>query len=98
MARNNLNSLSLSLSLSLPPSLSVSVSVSVSLCLSLSLSLILSLSLSYRLEEIIHQDSKLYLVFEFMSMDLKKYLDTIPSGQYIDPVLLKVMITVIMDT
>ena len=54
----------------------------------------LSLSLSYRLEEIIHQDSKFYLVFEFMSMDLKKYLDTIPAGQYIDPVLLKV----VMDT
>ena len=33
-----------------------------------------------------------------MSMDLKKYLDTIPAGQYIDPVLLKVVITVIMDT
>ena len=29
-----------------------------------------------------------------MSMDLKKYLDTIPAGQYIDPVLLKV----VMDT
>ena len=54
----------------------------------------LSFSLYRRLEEIIHQDSKFYLVFEFMSMDLKKYLDTIPAGQYIDPVLLKV----VMDT
>ena len=38
--------------------------------------------------------SKFYLILEFMSMDLKKYLDTIPAGQYIDPVLLKV----VMDT
>ena len=49
---------------------------------------------SYRLKEVIYQDSKFYLVFEFMSMDLKKYLDTIPAGQYIDPVLLMV----VMDT
>ena len=62
-----------------------------------SLSYSFSLSLLCRLEKIIHQDSKFYLVFEFISMDLKKYIDTIPSGQYIDPVLLKVTITVIMD-
>ena len=49
---------------------------------------------SYRLKEVIYQDSKFYFVFEFMSMDLKKYLDTFPAGQYIDPVLLMV----VMDT
>lgn len=38
------------------------------------------------------QESKLYLVFEFLSMDLKKYLDSIPSGQYMDPMLVKVRI------
>ena len=32
-----------------------------------------------------------------MSMDLKNYLDTIPAGQCIDPVLLKVVMTVIID-
>ena len=30
--------------------------------------------------EILHEDSRLYLVFEFMQMDLKRYLDSIPSG------------------
>uniref|UniRef100_A0A8B9RLL7 Cyclin-dependent kinase 1 n=1 Tax=Astyanax mexicanus TaxID=7994 RepID=A0A8B9RLL7_ASTMX len=40
-----------------------------------------------RLLDVLMQESKLYLVFEFLSMDLKKYLDSIPSGQYMDPML-----------
>lgn len=36
------------------------------------------------------QEARLYLIFEFLSMDLKKYLDSIPSGQYMDPMLVKV--------
>ncbi|XP_009464242.1 PREDICTED: cyclin-dependent kinase 1 isoform X3 [Nipponia nippon] len=36
------------------------------------------------LQDVLMQDSRLYLVFEFLSMDLKKYLDTIPSGQYLE--------------
>lgn len=36
------------------------------------------------------QESRLYLIFEFLSMDLKKYLDSIPPGQYMDPMLVKV--------
>ncbi|XP_009993137.1 PREDICTED: cyclin-dependent kinase 1 isoform X2 [Chaetura pelagica] len=36
------------------------------------------------LQDVLMQDSRLYLVFEFLSMDLKKYLDSIPSGQYLD--------------
>lgn len=36
---------------------------------------------------------KLYLVFEFLSMDLKKYLDTIPKGQFMDPALVKVIVS-----
>ncbi|XP_030641864.1 cyclin-dependent kinase 1 isoform X3 [Chanos chanos] len=39
--------------------------------------------------DVLMQESKLYLVFEFLSMDLKKYLDSIPSGQYMDPMLVK---------
>lgn len=39
------------------------------------------------LEEILHQDSKLYLVFEFMQMDLKKYTDTVKGD--VDPMLVK---------
>lgn len=36
------------------------------------------------------QENKLYLVFEFLSMDLKRYMDTIPSGQFMDKMLVKV--------
>lgn len=42
------------------------------------------------LEEILLEDGKLYLVFEFLSMDLKKYLDSLPSGQFMDKMLVKV--------
>uniref|UniRef100_A0AAY4BW34 Cyclin-dependent kinase 1 n=1 Tax=Denticeps clupeoides TaxID=299321 RepID=A0AAY4BW34_9TELE len=42
-----------------------------------------------RLLDVLMQESKLYLVFEFLSMDLKKYLDSIPSGQYMEPMLVK---------
>lgn len=45
-----------------------------------------------RLEDILMQENKLYLVFEFLSMDLKKYLDSIPSGSYMDPMLVKVIV------
>ncbi|XP_028651224.2 cyclin-dependent kinase 1 [Erpetoichthys calabaricus] len=41
------------------------------------------------LQDVLMQESRLYLVFEFLSMDLKKYLDSIPSGQYMDPTLVK---------
>lgn len=43
-----------------------------------------------RLLDVLMQESRLYLIFEFLSMDLKKYLDSIPSGQYMDPMLVKV--------
>ncbi|CAH1793914.1 unnamed protein product [Owenia fusiformis] len=36
------------------------------------------------LEDVLMQENKLYLVFEFLSMDLKKYFDSIPSGQVMD--------------
>ena len=39
------------------------------------------------------QENKLYLVFEFLSMDLKKYMDSIPSGQLMEPMLVKVNCT-----
>ncbi|XP_059544939.1 cyclin-dependent kinase 1-like [Myotis daubentonii] len=35
------------------------------------------------------QDSRLYLIFEYLSMDLKKYLDSIPPGQLMDSALVK---------
>ena len=48
-------------------------------------------SVDPRLLDVLMQESRLYLIFEFLSMDLKKYLDSIPSGQYMDPMLVKVM-------
>uniref|UniRef100_A0A3P8NN28 Cell division control protein 2 homolog n=1 Tax=Astatotilapia calliptera TaxID=8154 RepID=A0A3P8NN28_ASTCA len=42
-----------------------------------------------RLLDVLMQESRLYLIFEFLSMDLKKYLDSIPSGQYMDSMLVK---------
>lgn len=40
------------------------------------------------LEEVLHQDNRLYLVFEFMQMDLKKYMDSVKGN--LDPMLIKV--------
>lgn len=37
------------------------------------------------------QENRIYLVFEFLSMDLKKYLDTIPAGKFMDSDLVKVI-------
>lgn len=41
------------------------------------------------LHDILMQDARLYLIFEFLSMDLKKYLDSLPSRQMMDPMLVK---------
>ena len=40
------------------------------------------------LEDVLHDDTKLYLVFEFMQMDLKKYMDEVKGS--LDPTLVKV--------
>ncbi|KAM7305264.1 cyclin-dependent kinase 1 [Ixodes scapularis] len=37
-----------------------------------------------RLQDVIMQENKVYLVFEFLSMDLKKHLDTLPKNQSMD--------------
>ena len=36
------------------------------------------------------QEGKLYLVFEFLSMDLKKYMDSLPKDVMLEPHLVKV--------
>jgi len=41
------------------------------------------------LEDVVVEEKSLHLIFEFLSMDLKKYLDTIPDGQYMDKSLVK---------
>lgn len=48
------------------------------------------LSFFLSLEDVLMQENKLYLVFEFLSMDLKRYMDTIPQGQFMDKMLVKV--------
>ena len=40
------------------------------------------------LESVLHEDSKLYLVFEYLTCDLKKYLDT--TKGLVDKMLVKV--------
>jgi len=50
-----------------------------------------------RLLDVLMQESRLYLIFEFLSMDLKKYLDSIPSGQYVDNMLVKSYLYQILD-
>lgn len=35
----------------------------------------------FSLEEIILEENRLYLIFEFLSMDLKKYIDTVPENE-----------------
>ncbi|XP_023575260.1 cyclin-dependent kinase 1-like [Octodon degus] len=42
------------------------------------------------LQDVLMRDSWLYLIFEFLSMDLKKYLDSIPPGQFMDASLVKI--------
>ncbi|KAL4240861.1 Cell division protein kinase 1 [Mactra antiquata] len=41
------------------------------------------------LQDVLMQENKLYLVFEFLSMDLKRYMDTIPNGKFMDKMLVK---------
>jgi len=42
------------------------------------------------LQDVLMQEAKLYLIFEFLTMDLKKYMDTvIPKDENMDPKLVK---------
>lgn len=43
-----------------------------------------------RLLDIVHSEAKLYLVFEFLDMDLKKYMDTIGEKDGLGPDMVKV--------
>lgn len=44
----------------------------------------------FRLLDIVHSDSKLYLVMEFLDMDLKKYMDTVGDKDGLGPNMVKV--------
>ncbi|XP_063239591.1 cyclin-dependent kinase 1 isoform X2 [Bacillus rossius redtenbacheri] len=37
-----------------------------------------------RLEDVLMEEPRLYLIFEFLSMDLKRYLDQLGPGKYLD--------------
>lgn len=37
------------------------------------------------LQEVLMEENRLYLIFEFLSMDLKKYIDSIEKEAYMDP-------------
>ncbi|XP_055387305.1 cyclin-dependent kinase 1 [Condylostylus longicornis] len=41
------------------------------------------------LEDVIMEENRLYLIFEFLSMDLKKYMDSLPSDKVMDPELVR---------
>lgn len=41
------------------------------------------------LEDVLMEENRLYLIFEFLSMDLKKYMDTLPSDKVMDPELVR---------
>lgn len=41
------------------------------------------------LEDVLMEESRLYLIFEFLSMDLKKYMDSLPVEKMMDPELVR---------
>lgn len=42
-----------------------------------------------KLEDVLMEESRLYLIFEFLSMDLKKYMDTLPQEKMMEPDLVR---------
>ncbi|XP_026333171.1 cyclin-dependent kinase 1 [Hyposmocoma kahamanoa] len=42
-----------------------------------------------KLEDVLMEESRLYLIFEFLSMDLKKYMDSLGQGKFMDPAVVK---------
>lgn len=41
------------------------------------------------LEDVLMEENRLYLIFEFLSMDLKKYMDSLPSERMLEPELVR---------
>ncbi|CAH2241530.1 jg863 [Pararge aegeria aegeria] len=42
-----------------------------------------------KLEDVLMEEARLYLIFEFLSMDLKKHMDSLGSGKFMDPYTVK---------
>lgn len=49
------------------------------------------------LQDVLMQENRLYLVFEFLSMDLKKYIDSMPKDQQMDKKLVKSYVRQILE-
>ena len=49
-------------------------------------------SLFRRLRDVILTDARLYLIFEYLAMDLKKYLDCLGEHEEMDSLLIRVRI------
>ena len=45
------------------------------------------------LQDVLMEDKRLYLIFEFLHMDLKKYMDDLPRDKQMDAALVKVTTT-----
>ncbi|KAH8378243.1 hypothetical protein KR093_010324 [Drosophila rubida] len=41
------------------------------------------------LEDVLMEENRIYLIFEFLSMDLKKYMDSLPSEKHLDSQLVR---------
>jgi hypothetical protein len=48
------------------------------------------MSIPQRLLDIVHSDTKLYLVFEYLDLDLKRYMDKVGDGEGMGPDIVKV--------
>lgn len=42
-----------------------------------------------RLMDVLMEETRLYLIFEYLTMDLKKYMDTLGSGKLMEPKMVK---------
>ncbi|EDV99454.1 cyclin-dependent kinase 1 [Drosophila grimshawi] len=49
------------------------------------------------LEDVLMEENRIYLVFEFLSMDLKKYMDSLPPEKYLDSQLVRSYLYQITD-
>lgn len=43
----------------------------------------------FSLQEVLMEESKLYLIFEFLPMDLKKYMESLGDGKQLDSAMVK---------
>ncbi|CAD5115197.1 DgyrCDS4191 [Dimorphilus gyrociliatus] len=49
------------------------------------------------LQDVLMEENKIYLVFEYLTMDLKKYMDALPKGELLPPDLVQSYLYQILD-